>query len=382
MQAASTVVPTEVLKALTTLQTAVEATKSSAAPLITKSRNADPSLDLSAGLSLLLARPHVLLSSLHHLVLLLALRLSTQSNYHPDAESSSPASLSLASGGVPSNSDDMISRLAGELLLGSETLEKVRGLESKLDYQIKKLVGLAEAEETKGLAVVEKPEEDPLAFRPNMSAIASMGISEPERLADESDRAESSAGAVYRPPRVAAVPYREADDKVRRKARRAPALLSEFAATMDGAPLLESTSGLSTRPVQVNRHSNSISAKRAAELQRMNEFEEENMTRLVTTKREAKRRREDEEALALGYGVGGSARGRARRQNGLEAELEGVLGARGSRGVWDNVSQSMGRRADLLERGKASQRERASGGDATRAKKARFDKDIVGRKRR
>jgi U3 small nucleolar ribonucleoprotein protein LCP5 len=152
---------------------------------------------------------------------------------------------------------------------------------------------------------------------------------------------------------------------------------------MDGAPLLESTSGLSTRPVQVNRHSNSISAKRAAELQRMNEFEEENMTRLVTTKREAKRRREDEEALALGYGVGGSARGRARRQNGLEAELEGVLGARGSRGVWDNVSQSMGHRADLLERGKASQRERASGGgDASRAKKARFDKDIAGRKRR
>jgi U3 small nucleolar ribonucleoprotein protein LCP5 len=53
----------------------------------------------------------------------------------------------------------MIRRLAGELLLGSETLEKVRGLESKLDYQIKKLVGLAEAEEIKGRAVVEKPEE-------------------------------------------------------------------------------------------------------------------------------------------------------------------------------------------------------------------------------
>jgi U3 small nucleolar ribonucleoprotein protein LCP5 len=93
----------------------------------------------------LLARPHVLLSSLHHLVLLLALRLSTQSNYHSDAESSSRAALSLASAGVPSNSDEMISRLADELLLGSETLEKVRGLESKLDYQIKKLVGLAEA---------------------------------------------------------------------------------------------------------------------------------------------------------------------------------------------------------------------------------------------
>jgi U3 small nucleolar ribonucleoprotein protein LCP5 len=108
----------------------------------------------------------------------------------------------------------------------------------------------------------------------------------------------------------------------------------------------------------------------------MDEFEEENMTRLVTTKREAKQRREDEAALAMGYGVGGSTRGRGRRQNGLEAELEGVLGDRGSRGVWDNVSKNMGQREVLLDRGKRrAGMERAGGA----SKKARFEKDVRGK---
>lgn len=170
---------------------------------------------------------------------------------------------------------------------------------------------------------------------------------------------------MYQPPRMAAVSY---EPERKRKERRAPALLSEFATTLDGAPVLESTSGLSVRPI--SKHTNSTSAKRAAELKRMDDFEEENMTRLVTTKREAKRRREDEEALALGYGVGG--KGRSRRQNGLEAELEGVLG--GNSSVWDSVSS---KRASLLDRGSSG-----VAGASTRApkKKARFEKAVRGRK--
>lgn len=215
-------------------------------------------------------------------------------------------------------------------------MDKVKGLEGKLDYQIKKLIGLAEAHTMSGRDFVDKGDDvpiDALSFRPNPSAItASRRYGEP----GEEPR-------VYRPPRVAAVPY--VSSKARRTDRRAPALLSEFASTMDGAPMLESTSGLSTRPAQVGRHSSS--AKRAAELDRINRFEEENMTRLVTTKREAKRRREDEEALALGYGMG-SARSGRRKQNGLEAELEGVLGERGSKGLWEGVG---GERPGLLEYG-------------------------------
>jgi len=105
----------------------------------------------------------------------------------------------------------------------------------------------------------------------------------------------------------------------------------------------------------------------------MNEFEEENMTRLVTSKREAKRRVEDEEALALGYGVGGPARGRGRRQNGLEAELEGVLGDRGGKSLWAGIGKGLGKREGLVERG---QKRVAEGGGERKMKKQRFEGDV------
>jgi U3 small nucleolar ribonucleoprotein protein LCP5 len=149
---------------------------------------------------------------------------------------------------------------------------------------------------------------------------------------------------------------------------------------MDGAPILESTSGLATRPVQLDKTSNSLSSKRAAELARMDQFEEENMTRLVTTKREAKRRREDEEALAMGYGVGGASRSRGRRQNGLEAELEGVLGERSSKKLWEGVSQSLGKRGTVLDRARSTNRPVGEAGG--KSKKARFEKDVKGNSRR
>lgn len=214
---------------------------------------------------------------------------------------------------------------------------------------------------------------DPLSFRPNPAAFASSSTS--KASAPKPSRAngnDEDGQEVYRPPRIAAVPYEEPSSS--RRERRAPALLSEFAYTMDGAPVLESTSGLSTRPVQHDRQSNSLSSKRAAELERMNRFEEENMTRLVTTKREEKRRREDEAALALGYGVGGSGRNKGTRQNGLEAELEGVLGERRSKGLWEGVRKDLGAREGMLERGK----KRSSAAMPARAKKARFEKDVQG----
>ncbi|KAK8844624.1 hypothetical protein IAR55_006471 [Kwoniella newhampshirensis] len=382
----------DVLKSFGTIQTAVDATTSSSTPLVTKARNIDPSLDFSSGLSLLLLRPHLLLSSLHNLIILLALRL-TNAPLLPDASTSSAFSTPFASSSRSRDAIDTAQiaadELAGELVLSQEVMEKVRGLESKLDYQIKKLVGLAEAEEKRGQEVPDDAEDDPLSFRPNPSAILTSRAEPKARreyaTASDSEGESSNRNGVYRPPRVAAVPYTESSSsslKTPRNARKAPALLSEFAATMDGAPLLESTSGLSVRPVTTSaaalKHTNSISQKRAAELARINEFEEENMTRLVTSKREQKRRREDEAALAMGYGIGHS-RGR-RGRNGLEAELEGVLGERGSKGVWDGVGK-LGDRGGALERGKGRRR---SGGDDARGgrpKKARFEKELARRRK-
>ena len=177
------------------------------------------------------------------------------------------------------------------------------------------------------------------------------------------------------------MPYNEPGRKARRD-RRAPALLDEFASTMDGTPLLESTSGLATRPVQLNRHTNSLSAKRAKELKEISDYEQANMTRLSTTKREAKRRREDEEALAMGHGISDRPKGRRGKVNGLEAELEGVLGSRGSKGVWAGVSD-LSQRGDVFERGKrAKVLEMGTDSGQRMKKKTRFEKDLAGAGRR
>ncbi|WVN85970.1 uncharacterized protein L203_101128 [Cryptococcus depauperatus CBS 7841] len=374
----------DVLKLFETVQTAIDATISSSHSLLNKVEKHDPTLSFDNGLSLLNLRPHILLSSLHHLVILLALRLT---GFCPATNPSLSSSLTTPFANPRSRpqitQDIALTEIAGELIMNQEVMEKVRGLESKLEYQIKKLVGLAEAEEKRGKEIVENAEEDPLSFRPNLSAIVSRN--EPKAIVEKyvaasdggEDNEEQKSG-VYRPPRVAAMPYNESSVTRRERERRAPALLGEFAATMDNTPLLESTTGLSVRPVMSAsvKHSNSVSAKRAAELKRIQDFEEENMTRLVTSKREAKRRREDEEALAMGFGVGPS-RGR-RGRNGLEAELEGVLGERGDKGVWDNVGGKFGQRGDALERGR--KRISTSGLGSGKPKKAKFERELKRRK--
>ncbi|OCF59790.1 U3 small nucleolar ribonucleoprotein LCP5 [Kwoniella mangroviensis CBS 10435] len=382
----------DLLKLFNTIQTSVDATISSSAPLATKVKNNDDSLDFTNGLSLLLLRPQMLLSSLQNLIILLSLRLIDPSLPFPTSdEIQSTISLSTPFTAPRSHKDiakgsvgSMMSELSGELMLGQEVMDKVRGMESKLEYQIKKLIGLAESSEKK--VTQDDVEEDPLSFRPNPSAIVSSrepttssSSTKPSKYAAASDEEDGSSSQIYRPPRVAAVPYLEngtSRSERKERQRQAPALLSEFAASIDSAPILESTSGLSVRPVS-NKATNSVSAKRAEELKRIQEFEESNMTRLVTSKKEAKRRRDDEAALAMGFGIG-SGRGR-RGRNGLDAELEGVLGDRGSKGVWDGVGK-LGHRGDTLQRGK----KRLNGGLGGEGKRSgesgRFERDMKRRK--
>jgi U3 small nucleolar ribonucleoprotein protein LCP5 len=55
--------------------------------------------------------------------------------------------------------EDYLNELSGDLTLGQEVFDKVRGMEGKLEYQIKKLIGLADAEEKRGREVVDDAEE-------------------------------------------------------------------------------------------------------------------------------------------------------------------------------------------------------------------------------
>lgn len=367
----------EILKLLGTLQTAVDATTSSAAPLLKKAKKNDPSLDFEKGISLLLVRPQLLLASLQHLVQLVGLRLTCAKADAPNAAESAALSTPFNATTIRERTGEVEDELAGELALCHDVMDKVRSMEGKLEYQVKKLVGLAEAAEKKPEKAAEVAEDDMLSFRPNAAAMLASARSEAAEAAKpkktrRDDSEDEGDGGVYKPPRVAAMPYNEEGEK-RVRERRAPALLSEFAQSLAGAPAVQTTSGLSTRPVQAGAHTNSASARRAAELQRIAEFEEENMTRLVTSKREAKRRREDEEALALGFGVGGA---RNRRRNGLEAELEGVLGDGGS-SAWDGASSKFGTREGITKRAKTAGGKERNG----KAKKSRFEKDVKKKRR-
>lgn len=115
---------------------------------------------MSEGISLLLLRPQLLLSSLHQLIIMTALRIAGAS---ADIDASDSAALTAAMSDrarVALSQETVSAELAGELAVNQEVFDKVRGLETKLEYQIKKLVGLAEASE-KTSAVEEVEEGEP-----------------------------------------------------------------------------------------------------------------------------------------------------------------------------------------------------------------------------
>lgn len=124
---------------------------------------------------------------------------------------------------------------------------------------------------------------------------------EDEEDGEVGDVEKGGADGIYRPPKLAPMPYTE-PRKGKNKDRREPlpSALKSLAQMDLSMPHMESTSGLGSTPA--------LASRRAKELKRITEFEEENMMRLVMKKKEAKRRNLDEADIALG-GIGGGGRG-------------------------------------------------------------------------
>src|SRR5258708_1220845 len=134
---------------------------------------------------------------------------------------------------------------------------------------------------------------DPLAFKPNPQALINNDAGSREEVSGGKNLEESYEGdEIYRPPRLAPMPYVEKSKKQSRRDR--PPVPSALAALSADPyrPYEEATSGLGGTP--------SFASARAKHLQRIQDYEEENFTRLVMKKSEAKRRTRDEEDLALG----------------------------------------------------------------------------------
>jgi len=194
---------------------------------------------------------------------------------------------------------------------------------------------------------------------------------------------ESQEDNIYHPPKVAPMPYNEPNAKERRKAR-VPAAPSSLAYQSGNDPHLESTSGLGGGG---NRGLASTSV-RARELARMNEYEESNMTRLVLSKKEAKRRRLDEENIALGGSGLGSHSGRGRaRGAGLADEFGDLLRSREPRvGMADEYEdlRARSKKMDAFERSKARRLPDAEeeGVEARPRKRTKFHQEVKKSKRR
>jgi U3 small nucleolar ribonucleoprotein protein LCP5 len=250
------------------------------------------------------------------------------------------------------------------MIEGRVVLEKIKVLESRMRYQIEKLVRVAE-EVPSGKDVAE----DPLAFRPN-----------PQNLVDNEQDSDEDRDArldvedpdgIYRPPKLAPMPYTEAAADKRSKRQPVPKALSTLLHQDPSRPHIEGTSGLGSMP--------SLASDRAREIQRIKDFEEENFTRLVMKKKDARRRRKDEEDLALGGTGAGKGRKRGR---GLEDEFADVLHSIGrtKAGVLGDGYEELrqrGKKADALSRSRTTWKGDLEGEDddgPRLKKKTRFEK--------
>lgn len=191
---------------------------------------------------------------------------------------------------------------------------------------------------------------------------------------------EAGVDGIYRPPKVAPMPYTEPRKGKDRRPARLPTALTSLSQMDPSMPHMESTSGLGSTPA--------LMSKRAKDLNRMTEFEEENMTRLVMKKKDAKRRKEDEANIALG-GTG-AAVGRGGRGGGLEDEFGDILRSvgrnrRGAVGDGYEELRQNGRKTSALARSRERSGEEPSEGmdDGPRPrKKSRFELAVKAERRR
>ncbi|KAF5379890.1 hypothetical protein D9757_007192 [Collybiopsis confluens] len=351
------------------------------------------------GISLLSLKHQVLLSYLQSLVLVSTRRVIGHSLSVRDPPTEPFSDTQRVCRG--SGSGDLVD----QMIEGRIVLEKLKVLEGRMRYQIEKLVKAAQQKDASdivnGVYVLwgswlycKVAPLDPLAFRPNPQNLMDANDEDEDDEAESTYRGndESNADGIYRPPRVAPMPYvPQTSDKSKRQQQRAPipTSLTSILHSDASMPHIESTSGLGNTP------SLNHTSSRAKYLKHLSEFEEDQFGRVMLGKKEARRRARDEEALALGAGLGGlgqEGKGGGRRRSaaaGWDDEFGDVLrdiGRGTGRGLggdgYDELRQK-GKRSGVLERSRQDKKRRAetlvSDADALQArKKSRFETERKG----
>lgn len=150
-------------------------------------------------------------------------------------------------------------------------LEKIKPLEIKIKYQIDKLMKLAVLNADLPQVVEEEEEEvDPLLLKPNPGSLQSQGS------------VEVSESNIYRPPRVAPMPYMEKNAKFDKNKALRSRILTDLKNQYDDRPEEVSTGGTGYG----NKDSNATKEDRT--WNEREAFEEENFMRLNMTREDKK----------------------------------------------------------------------------------------------
>lgn len=391
------VAPTDMTKLFATIQKSVSALSTSVKAfekdVVEASSNdtADNPFAYPDGISLLTVKNDAMLDYLHHVVAVCITKISGRSlagssSSSKDRNSQGPA--------------DLVQNLVKLRLM----LEKLRPLEDRLKYQMDKLLRAAADADKEVMLGRSQPasddkkikskedvsddddaaSNDDLAFRPNPSAFMqdkarataksskSSSNDRRKRRGDSSDDSEESdeeggKTAVYRPPKLVPMSY-DPDARSNKKGRssitRNSALLSDLTAGMSANPYEASSAGVG---VGGRGRLAAKTSARAKALARMEEFEEENFTRLVQSKKDARKRRRDEADVALGgAGLSSGRDGRRRIGGGMEEEFGDLLRGAGLDGRNGKKAKKAQNAYDALRAnskvGGALQRSKSSGG--------------------
>lgn len=213
-----------------------------------------------AGISLLSLKSHLLLSYLQHISFYILLKLRGEKVDQGE-----------------------FARVVDQLIDLRVYLDKgVKPIESKLRYQIDKVIRAAERVDREGqLKDLDESSKDALAYKPNPQAL----------VVDKADQEDDQDG-IYRPPRIAStLPGRELQQR-----RRAPNnTLREFVdSELSAAPISEPSIG--SNIITQGRQGNSTiqSSRDRASQQERDRYEEENYIRLPTTGKQKKGKRNDD----------------------------------------------------------------------------------------
>lgn len=338
-------------KSVTALSTSVKAFEKDANEAQSTDFEANP-FAYPDGISLLSVKNDVMLDYLHHVIALCIAKISGRSL------AASSSKIDTTQGPV-----DLVQDLVKLRLM----LEKLRPLENRLKYQMDKLLRAAADADKEALSGRSKPatskktkgngdgsdedeaSDDDLAFRPNPSAFMQDKARTLAKSSKEDAKSRRKSGRqssdpdsdsdhqggktdVYRPPKLVPMSY-DPDARTNKKDPRFSDKPSSI--TRNSALLSDLTAGMSSNPYEASSAGVGVGGRgrlaantsaRAKALARMEEFEEDNFTRLVMSKKDARKRRRDEADVALGgAGLSSGRDGRRRIGGGMEEEFGDLL---------------------------------------------------------